>query len=129
MTPVVPRRTKMLPERFEMIAIMEWIGLHPNVMPYVIHIPNEGKRSFYEGKMLKKMGLRKGVSDLFIAIPKARYHGLWIEHKARRSNGKFGTPTVEQLLFIEQMNHQGYYATVTQGIDDAINTLKWYLRL
>jgi hypothetical protein len=103
------------------LAVMEWVNLHPSISPYVIHIPNEGKRSFSFGKKLKKMGMRAGVYDLFIAIPKNGYHGMWLELKSRK-----GKLSKEQLQFCEDMGKQDYFPYVVYTIDDAIEIIKEY---
>lgn len=105
------------------IAIIEWLILH-KLDRFVIHIPNEGKRSLSYGSKLKKMGMRKGVSDLFIAISCRDYHGAWIELKSKN-----GRPTPSQSQFLSDMGSQGYYTNVCYGLDDAINSIKWYLKI
>lgn len=125
----VPRRTRIFVEDKEMIAIFEWINFHQHIRDYAIHIPNEGKRTLSQNVRLKKMGLKKGVSDIFIAIPNNNYYGLWIEHKSMRANGKFGKATEEQIEFVRIMNKIGYFAKITYGIDDAINTIRSYLSM
>lgn len=104
------------------LAVMEWVRLHPKLSPYVLHIPNESKRSPRYGKLLKDMGMRKGVSDLFIALPRNGYHGAWIEIKS-----DIGKVSPEQFKFIEEMKEVGYYCAVTVGVDQTIETIKWYL--
>ena len=68
-------------ERDEQIKLFQWIRLHPNIKPYALFIPNDGKRSPVLGAIYKRMGLRPGTSDIFIAIPNKTHHGLWIELK------------------------------------------------
>ena len=66
------------------LAAIQWIRAYPKIAKLIIHIPNEGPRSRRYGKLLKDMGLRAGVCDLFIAIANHGFHGAWIEIKSRK---------------------------------------------
>ena len=109
-------------ERDEQIKLFQWIRLHPNIKPYALFIPNDGKRSPVLGAIYKRMGLRPGTSDIFIAIPNKTHHGLWIELKWGKNKA-----TPAQLEFIEDMARQGYAAYVIWGADDAIKQIEQYL--
>lgn len=71
----------------------------------LISIPNGGRRTYWTGQKEVSMGLTKGVSDLFLALPsqKYRYHGFWLEMK--RPGKK---PTLEQYAWLNNMRDQGY---------------------
>lgn len=71
------------------------------------------------------MGTRKGVSDLFLAIPRNGFHGLWIEYKAEPPLAAPVTP--EQQEWIDKMLGQGYAATVCKGCDQALDVIRKYL--
>lgn len=47
------------------------------------HIPNGGTRDPVEAKHLKQQGVKNGVPDLCLPVPRGRYHGLYIEMKRR----------------------------------------------
>jgi hypothetical protein len=105
-------------------SVMEWVRAHPKISPFVMHFPNEGKRSIQYGAYLKRLGMRPGVSDLFIAIPKRGYHGAWLELKS--ANGKL---SLLQKLFLEDMAKQEYAAVVTYSLDDSIKFIQWYCEI
>ena len=84
------------------MALVKWLRLMK--IP-VIHIANEGKRSFATASWLKSMGMRAGVADLFIARPRLPYAGYWIEMKKA---GK--KPTELQDAFLSDMRFEGYKA-------------------
>ena len=112
-------------ESNEQIAAMDWLKLqHPEVAQYTMHIGNERKSSFYAGYIMKRMGVLKGASDLFIAWPAGKYHGLFIEVKS-----KTGKPTIEQIEFIQRVTDKGYYACLCFGAEQVIATIGWYLKL
>ncbi len=86
-----------------------------------IHIANEGKRSHVNGSLLRRMGLRAGVSDIFMPRGNARFSGLWIELKAGKNK-----PTPSQLEFINEMITEGYHACVCYSAEEAILTIKTF---
>ena len=107
---------------------LSWIGQH------LIHIPNGGARSSArEGKSLKDMGVRAGVSDLFFAHPSKGYHGLWIELK--RCAQYYKTERAAEMAISEAqrswiilMQGSGYQAVVAYGADGAIKAITEYLK-
>ncbi len=116
------------PETVEQIKLFDWIRMNPKLRYCSLHIPNEGKRSPVMGNILKRMGMRGGVSDIFIAYPTTKYHGLWIELKAKNAAGQYNKPTIKQIVFIEDMRIMGYEAIVCNGADMAINVIMQYLQ-
>lgn len=103
------------------LAVMHWIKLHPHIVKYIMHFPNEGKRNIGYGALLKAMGMRAGVSDLFIALPRHTYGGAWIELKS-----KDGVLSIAQRAFLDDMAEQNYFTAICYSIEEAINTIKWY---
>lgn len=110
-----------LSERAIHTTVMEWVRHHPYIKKLVIHFPNEGKRTPRYGKMLKDLGMRKGVSDLLITMQKHGYGGAWIELKS-----KDGVLSKEQKEFLADMKAQNYYTAVTWSLDEALDTISWY---
>ena len=104
-------------------TLYEWICLHPFLKKHTLHIPNEGQRSKKTGSCLKKLGMRAGASDLFIAIPTKHYHGAWIEIKKIG-----GRPTDAQIDFLNDMKSTGYYTKICYGLDDCISTINGYIK-
>jgi len=111
-------------ERLEQEALMEWINYQPLIKDICIHIPNEGKRSPRIGAKLKRQGMKAGVSDIFIAYPTKRYHGLWIELKRKKRY----RCTKEQQIWIDRMNELGYFACFAFGWEHAKDIIENYLQ-
>lgn len=86
-------------------------------------IPNGGRRDAITGARLKKEGVRPGVPDLFLAVPRGKQHGLFIEMK---KDG--GRVSPEQREYIEMLARHGYSATVCVGSSAAIFEVEKYLR-
>ena len=72
---------------------------------------------------MKEMGVKAGVSDVFLPVARGGCHGLWIEMKRLRS----GRATKEQLEWIEEMIGQGYAATVCRGWEQAAQVITRYM--
>lgn len=111
------------PETLAMITIFDWVRLM-RFDKFIWHTANERKTSKASGALLKRMGVKPGVSDITIARPSNGYYGAFIEVKAGKNK-----PTELQLDFIKTMNAEGYYATVCYGADETIHTIKKYLGL
>lgn len=90
----------------------------------IIHIPNEGKRSYATASVLKAMGLRKGFPDLFIPQAHGKYHGMFLEMKSK--NGKISP---EQSEWLSRLSLSGYAVKVAYSSTEAINAINKYINL
>lgn len=88
------------------------------------HIPNGGSRDAIEGKHLKQAGVKAGVPDLCLPVPRGQYHGLYIEMKTET-----GCTSNTQEWWGKHLAEQGYFWEVCHGYQSAIRVLQWYLRL
>lgn len=106
-------------------ALFEWVSWNLKRYPelkYLHHIPNGGKRDKATALNMKKEGVKAGVSDLFLPVPKGGKHGLYIELK-RKGN----VPTKAQNKWLEDMAAMGYGTAVCYSTEEAIKTLTGYL--
>ncbi|HFG9645183.1 TPA: VRR-NUC domain-containing protein [Yersinia enterocolitica] len=85
-------------------------------------MPNEGKRGPKAARDAKRLGLRKGVPDLFLALPRGGYAGLWVEMKVIG-----GKVTAEQQLWLLRLRNSSYRAEVCEGLDAVKKVLFQYL--
>ena len=114
-------------ENQHQMAVIKW-SQHPAIrhqwpeLALLFHIPNERHCTPQQGRMLKLMGVKRGVPDLFLPTPRGRYHGLWIEMKTET-----GVPTADQKWWGEHLSKQGYMWRVCQGWEAAVSVLVWYL--
>lgn len=121
---------KLIPTEYqEQKSLIEWAQYQPyesrKISDYLIHVANGGYRNKREAKRLKEIGVKAGVSDLFLAIPSKGLHGLWIEMK-RRSNME-PRPTAKQRAWIDLMRSNGYRAEVCRGWVEAARVIMEYL--
>lgn len=83
--------------------------------------PREGAKQI---AIDKAIGVKKGVPDLSLPVPRGRYHGLYIEMK-----NDAGRASQEQKWWGERLTEQGYRWEVCHGWRSAVQTLEWYLTL
>lgn len=117
----------MRSEDTEQIQVINWAHWHASKyeeLTLLHHIPNGGSRNKAEAVKLKQMGVRPGVPDLCLPVPKGIYSGLYIEMK-------FGDGRVEktQREFLKAAAKHGHFCVVCYGADEAINILQEYVNL
>ncbi len=111
------------PEQIEHINLVNWFHYeYPEYKEDFHHFANERHCSIIQGRILKRMGVKKGVPDFHLAIACGNYHGLWIELKV----GK-GKLSIEQSEFLYRKNDRGYLAMAVWGSDAAKEIINNYL--
>lgn len=94
---------------------------------YLMANPLQSNRGLINGAKMKREGLRKGMLDLQLAVPKMHQGewcpGLWIEMKTPK--GKLSQP---QKQFIDLLRAKGYMVAVCHSLQGAIDTIEAYLR-
>lgn len=85
-------------------------------------VPNGGSRHMLEAVNLKKEGVRRGIPDLQLDVPRNGYHGLRIEMKR-----KGGVVSDEQKQVHQFLKSQGYACIVAWSDEEAIEAVKEYL--
>jgi hypothetical protein len=115
-------------EAQEQADLIEWaescvrLKIHPELK--LLHaIPNGGSRDIREAKNLKRQGVKAGVPDLCLPVPKGAYHGLYIEMKVGRNK-----PSAKQKEWLAALAANGYAACVCYGAAEARRYIEKYLR-
>ena len=90
----------------------------------IFAIPNGGNRTAITGAILKREGALAGVPDLFLAVARGGYHGMWIEVKTPK--GRVGEKQAEVM---EALDDAGYYVRVVRTTQQGINAIKEYMGL
>jgi len=117
---------KIIPKEHQIQkSIIEWAKYSPILREYLVCIENERKTSPIQGLNRKRMGVKSGVSDLFLAYPNGGKHGLWIELK----RDKKSIVSASQQSWIDKMNSISYEAKVAYGFEDAKKIIETYLKL
>jgi hypothetical protein len=113
----------MHPEQILQVNLMAWLEHHyPEVIDDVYHFAGERKCSIQQGRLLKRMGVRPGVADIFISVSRGTFKGAWIELK----EGK-GKPSPAQKEFLARMTVNGYFCACVTGLEAAQAVIKTYL--
>jgi len=125
-------------EHQEQVALFQWLGELEGAMPelaMVFPIPNgaklpfgrnkNGKRFSREAMKLKAEGLKNGVPDIFAAIPRGTFHGLFIEMK--RAKKSLSRVSPEQLDMKTALEGMGYRVEICYGWEAARDVILDYL--
>lgn len=111
-------------ERIHHINTVNWFKHnYPELDDDFHHFANERRCSPQEGYLLKRMGVKKGVSDFFLAIPCNGKAGLWIELKVGKNK-----PSKEQQAFLDRKAQRGYEAVWVVGTEAAREAIGNYLK-
>ena len=85
-------------EHDEQVALLKFCNLNQVKYPelaLLYAIPNGGNRNIVTATKLKAEGVKAGVPDLCLPVPRGGYHGMYLEMKkiaaglARYSNGGY----------------------------------------
>lgn len=89
----------------------------------LFHIPNGGRRDPVEAKHFKLQGVKRGVPDLCLPVPKGDYHGLYIEMKTET-----GRTSEYQDWWLDELKKNNYRCAVCHGWKEAVKCLEDYLK-
>ena len=121
-------------EHAHQVALFGWTAsnvvqiMYPELR-FLFSIPNGFVGKAEKAKM-KAEGLKPGVPDIMLPIPRAFYHGLFIEMKKPAMNGeREGQTRPEQKVWLAYLESVGYRTTRCYGFHEARQTLLSYLDL
>ena len=86
-------------------------------------VPNGGSRNKLEAINLKRQGVKPGVSDVILLIPKGGFASLCMEFKT-----KTGKQSEEQKEFQRQAEMCGSKYVIVRSVKEAIEKMKDYLK-
>lgn len=99
-------------EAQEQITLMNWAAMQSGKYPelkLLYHVPNGGSRNKAEAGRLRAEGVKAGVPDLCLPVPRGGYHGLYIELKRQRG----GRASDNQVEWLDALSKQGYPVETT----------------
>ncbi len=114
-------------ESAEQTRLFQWARMHQVEWPelrLLYHIPNGGSRHRLEAIHLKQQGVRAGVPDLCLPVPRGGCHSLYIEMK----RVKGGSVSQEQLGWLDALKAEGNMAVVCHGWVMASEVILRYLK-
>lgn len=128
MTAEYPDASPIPSETVEQQQLFQWARMASGKWPeleLMYKIPNEGKRTRAGGSRMKAEGLKKGVPDICLPVPRGKYHGLYIEMKRVGE-----TLRDEQKEWMQALAKNGYCCyTGDKGWEDVSKMIVWYLNL
>ena len=111
------------PERIIQMNLVNWLRQkHPEIR-FQANM-SESKSTAAWRSIQHRMGMRKGVSDLFFPESRMEFKGMWLELKADK-----GRPSKEQIEFIKDMETCGYCGFITFGYEESEEKIKWFFSL
>lgn len=111
-------------EQYLFFRKLEWLEKqHPEVK-WCFATLNGMKIGPRSAMIAKRAGMKNGVCDILLLIPRKGYNGLLIELK-QRDGGAGASDAQKEFLQFER--EQGYHGVVCRGADEAYNTLLNYL--
>ena len=126
-----PRKARAVPlEEAEQIALFQWRDIAVKVIPELrwLHSSLNGvPLSPGLAAKMRRMGMTRGVVDVFLPIVRGGYAGLYIEMK--RSNGVPSHLSASQKEFISFAREQGYRAEWCKGWIPARELILEYLEV
>lgn len=88
-------------------ALIAWANARSALQPelrFLFHVPNGGSRNIREAANLKRAGVRAGVPDLHLPVPRGEHVGLWIEMKS--ADGRTSPEQREWASFLHAHGHR-----------------------
>lgn len=87
-------------------------------------VPNGGSRHKIEAANMKRQGVKAGVADVILQIPKKGFASLCLEFKT-----KTGRQSKEQREYQKQVEMAGSKYVVVRSVEEAIGEMRMYLLL
>lgn len=108
-------------ERDDQDALFRWAAWKANARPeyaLLYAIPN----GQYRPGQRPEPGMKRGVPDVCLPVPRGEWHGLYVELKHGRN-----TTTKAQDWWLAQLAAQGYRVAVARGFDEAVRMVEGYV--
>ena len=112
-------------EEQEQAAVFEWAAYEQERYPgleLMFHIPNGGYRDKATAAHLKASGVKPGVPDIFLPVPRNGCAGLFVEMKVGTNK-----PSKDQLWYLDRLMRNGYAVAVCYGFEEAVQTITGYM--
>lgn len=111
----------------EQAWVIQWAKRNTQAWPelaWLFHIPNGGGRTHSQGALLKLTGVKPGVPDLCLPVPRNGKCGLYVEMKSLSDRA---TASPEQKKWLEYLDSQNYEIALCRGFEAARAAIAKYL--
>lgn len=103
-------------------ACVNWFRLqYKTHSGLLFSVPNGARTSISVARRLVRTGLLKGVPDLFLAVSRGVYHGLFIEMKRPDNYAK-----PHQREKIAELEAQGYLVMICKSLEEFMRVIEFY---
>lgn len=106
-------------------AVFSWAAIacrHYPELRWLYAIPNAGKRSYRAAAYYKAEGMRSGVPDVCLPVPRGTYGALYIEHKSDK-----GRIEDQQQQWLDGLQAAGNKVVVSRSFAETRQALLDYL--
>lgn len=113
--------------------VMQWArareGAHPD-LALLHHVANAGgykggyRSNAARATQMKRQGVRNGVPDLCLPVPRGGFHGFYGELKVGKNK-----PSPAQQEWVAALTNQGYYVVVRWGWEAMVQEIFRYIHL
>lgn len=115
-------------EHDEQVALFEWAEYMANLqwpeLRFMFAVPNGGWRAKTTAGWLKAEGLKPGVPDIFLPVPRGCFHGLFIEMKFGKNQ-----LSADQQYYCQFLFEHDYLVMPCWGFEDAQTIIERYMNL
>lgn len=116
---------KQKTEHHEQCRVFNWVNylsdLHQDEKELIYAVPNGGARSPTEAIRFKAEGVRAGIPDINVDIPKRGYNGMRVEMK--KEGGTLSEDQVRKHRLLERV---GFFVVTCYSAEEAIGHMRWY---
>ena len=117
------KTTKPLSESQIQKECVAWFrATYPSIEPLFFAVPNGGVRNVWTAKIMKDEGVRAGVADLILQVPKGGYATLAIEMKTPK-----GKQSESQIAYQKLLTKMNSKYVVCRSLEDFQKEIKEYL--
>lgn len=112
------------PEHEMQVSLFQWAAYNTVKYPelkLMFAVPNGGARNIVVARKLKAEGVKRGVPDIFLPVPRGTHAGLFIELKAGKNK-----PTLEQKEWAQGLMSMGYHVVLCYSWEEAVERIKTY---
>lgn len=121
-SPKQPRKNTEHDEQVQFFKALDKLALKEPGLRFAFAVPNGSARNVVTGARLKQEGVKRGVPDIVIPLPKGIYHGLFIEMKAGKN--KMSDFQKEYFSYLEGV---GYKCCCCYSSDEAVSEVISYI--
>lgn len=119
------RTTKPLSESQIQKECVAWFRHEfPTIEPLFFAVPNGGARNVWTAKIMKDEGVRAGVADLILLVPKGGYASLCVEMKTPK-----GVQSDSQREFERLVTQMRSKYVICRSLEDFQKAIKDYLKI